>query len=425
MEYFPGEIYDLIVTHLHNHFCRSTRYLKSHGTFVLGSTCPHHSIIERQVRYCTDEDNRSIVAGIAGLRIDFDLLESRGEPQQISESTSRERAAAAQAARDRFQLALPSVVAPFDSVTALELRFATYQPSEHMVYRGVGRFIQNNLPRVKDLYLRGGQHAINRFLVTRPPHFRSQLRQLWVFYMTPVDRAPPIAQFKNLTELGVHYPIRSSLSLPPQLMGLTRLHLRRVTTTAAHLISMLTRGPTPPGAGHDHASTGRPLAKCIFLDMELDIIYDENGRHGAGTWAQVFRFLRDHCPKLTFLSLEWHGYGSEDHNHTPSKLQEYCQADNAKLMKLLDSIRPSRARMRCATSRTMRYMDGGLSYTFSMLFQDPAVKIPSDRNGMAHFIMYDPPLLHRMVQHVHNSRLDGERTMAVVNSPWMQRLRPA
>lgn len=67
-----------------------------------------------------------------------------------------------------------------------------------------------------------------------------------------------------------------------------------------------------------------------------------------------------------------------------------------------------------------RDMDGGLSYLFAMLAQDPSVAIPSDRNGMAHFVMYDSPVLHYTVERVHKHRLDGHRTLIAVLNPWFQ-----
>jgi hypothetical protein len=65
-------------------------------------------------------------------------------------------------------------------------------------------------------------------------------------------------------------------------------------------------------------------------------------------------------------------------------------------------------------------VDGGLSYLFAMLCQDERVTIPSDRAGMGHFVMYESPILHRVVQHALKNKLDGERTLIVTNNPWMQ-----
>ncbi len=64
-------------------------------------------------------------------------------------------------------------------------------------------------------------------------------------------------------------------------------------------------------------------------------------------------------------------------------------------------------------------VDGGLEYLFAMLC--PAkVAIPRGRAEMAHFVMYDSPVLHRMVQLVHENWKKGERTLIVVNNPWLQ-----
>ncbi|GAB1316811.1 hypothetical protein MFIFM68171_07021 [Madurella fahalii] len=67
-----------------------------------------------------------------------------------------------------------------------------------------------------------------------------------------------------------------------------------------------------------------------------------------------------------------------------------------------------------------RDIDGGLSYLFAMLCQDNSVTVPSDRNGMAHFVMYESPVLHRVATLVHQNKKEGERTLVVVNNPWMQ-----
>ncbi|GAB1309796.1 hypothetical protein MFIFM68171_00006 [Madurella fahalii] len=69
-----------------------------------------------------------------------------------------------------------------------------------------------------------------------------------------------------------------------------------------------------------------------------------------------------------------------------------------------------------------RDIDGGLSYLFAMLCQDNSVTVPSDRNGMAHFVMYESPVLHRVATLVHQNKKEGERTLVVVNNPWMQQL---
>ncbi len=65
-------------------------------------------------------------------------------------------------------------------------------------------------------------------------------------------------------------------------------------------------------------------------------------------------------------------------------------------------------------------VDGGLSYLFAVLCRDEAVAIPSCRSDMAHYVMYDSLVLHRMVQLVHENKKNGERTLIVVNNPWMQ-----
>ena len=65
-------------------------------------------------------------------------------------------------------------------------------------------------------------------------------------------------------------------------------------------------------------------------------------------------------------------------------------------------------------------VDGGLAYLFAVLCRDEAVAVPSGRSDMAHFVMFDSPVLHRMVQLVHDNHKNGERTLIVVNNPWMQ-----
>ncbi len=65
-------------------------------------------------------------------------------------------------------------------------------------------------------------------------------------------------------------------------------------------------------------------------------------------------------------------------------------------------------------------VDGGLAYLFAMLCRDKAVPIPRGRTEMAHFVMYDSPVLHRMAQLVHENWKKRERTLIVVNSPWLQ-----
>lgn len=67
-----------------------------------------------------------------------------------------------------------------------------------------------------------------------------------------------------------------------------------------------------------------------------------------------------------------------------------------------------------------RDLDGGLAYIFAMLVTDNSVAIPSDRNGMAHFVMYDSLVLYYIVRAVYKNRGEGHRTLLAVANPWFQ-----
>ncbi|GAB1315315.1 hypothetical protein MFIFM68171_05525 [Madurella fahalii] len=67
-----------------------------------------------------------------------------------------------------------------------------------------------------------------------------------------------------------------------------------------------------------------------------------------------------------------------------------------------------------------RDIDSGLSYLFAILCQDNSVTVSSDRNGIAHFVIYESPVLYRVATLVHQNKKEGERTLVVVNNPWIQ-----
>ncbi|KAL2024091.1 hypothetical protein VTK56DRAFT_9871 [Thermocarpiscus australiensis] len=335
MDRLPNELYDLIVTLIHDDFCRCTngsarpgifdwdmgrqhwspwdtqpqrelqaalcklrlvdrrflraanRFLFSHGTLIFDfylPSCPANRLLEKRVLFCRAKSNRKALGRVRGLRI--------GALVQTSFPC-------------RQQSSLPACAPAAGG------------------YPDLGQSIT---------HLRSAP-----YLVPRKNRLTSLKLCLDSLCDDEVSDGVGLARFRSLSELGIsnspalpRVPPRGiPLTLHPQNRGLARLHLHKLATSAAQLIAVATRGGSPSdyslcaargrgrgrdGGGRNDSDNDSPLAELVLAMVKLGRVEREGGRvDEAGTWPQVFKAIGDRCTKLRSLQVTMLlGPGSRD-----------------------------------------------------------------------------------------------------------------
>ncbi|KAK4152875.1 hypothetical protein C8A00DRAFT_15853 [Chaetomidium leptoderma] len=345
MEYFPGELYDAIVTALHGQFCRcssayerptvwdslqwnsegcddetpkrfqqelcklrlvnkrfsaaANRFVLSHCIFAFDVSHRYSWGVMKKVEYCASKNNHGILSRITGLRIDL--------PRRITD----DQITAAKSARDEFLRCLATLKAPLGSVTALEVRLDEWSQDYDTPCPDLGgkilTFVRNNLPNLTDLYMTCSTPTATAIIVHLPPEVRNKLRRL-IFsctmgYGRELDH---VSQLPNLSELGLSGFSKAPITLHPENKGLTRLHLCSVMISASYLLAIITRSPACT-TGANLFNNDSPLVELVLSFVNLDL---PSGPYEGFTWGEVFSAIRKHCAALRSLSVGYLCYGA-------------------------------------------------------------------------------------------------------------------
>ncbi|AEO71160.1 974b7f38-177a-4927-b904-2cb6394c251c [Thermothielavioides terrestris] len=393
MEKLPAELYDAIVVQLHHDFCHcssgysrpsrwdavhsykvtninlygewdfiislnlkrelcdlrlvnrrfytpATRILFSHFKLVLGYDCRPEWTFRQQARYCLADENRSLLGQITGLAINLPCI------TEDEFSVPGHRIRARVAAQHNFMRRLPSLVTRFDSVTALKIRVVAIRRPEWwqgLWLEDIIKFALSKLRNLTELHMISPWRSANTILESVPPQQCDRLRRLIVVHEHGCGRQlPPIARFKNLTELALRDMPPAPLRLHDQLRGLTRLQLERVCSAAAYFIAAMTGVPVPASSlSEDGESSGgvtsAPLTHLGLYDVELESVEEDGQIHEAGSWSLVFDTVRRRCRRLRTLWVDGVFYAHSFTHPTPST--QMTEADEEALKALAADVR--------------------------------------------------------------------------------------